>query len=949
MDSESTKNDAPNISPTSDQGPSECNVDTSVENTESSKSNIDTSIKNSDSSENNVTASADNPETTDNVIVENPQESESDKTSTVEDVPDNQSITEKIELPNEIQCSSDDNNQNDTEASEVDVTKQQSETEISNLEMIDPQGEIVSSIDPDVSTSEQHATETPPVTTEDHTVTIVSESNEPIVSPNPVPETNESSLDISVKSTNLNLENISDSGVLELNNLLSDTDELSIRKSSSLENEDNEIFNANEVEPALVCESATDIPTEENVNRESPEKEVIDSTGNEESRLCLKSPEKEQTKSTENNESVSCSKSPEEEELDSMKIDESKSSLGENSEVPSNCSEVGEKSTICSNEMNTPVFDEQASTSQNEPVDAMEVDKDNVMEIDGENSHSKQTVDNTEVEALSDCTSTESITPDVQLPITNNADQEQAQRFDDKDKIENDLIEKNASIEISSGQENISKSTDLMEDKSDVSETPVSKELQTNANDCQKLTSSDIDKPPSPTCQVSENISQNDTISTNLEEISPDLKKDVDNEKIIDAEVPIKNELGNAENLKDNSAISNDTGVKDHNAKETNDTEGSKNRDMIEPMVVDETELSSKESTESESVDSKDKDSIEESAKANTSENIVSENSFDVVATEEALSKKNKGKDDENVIEKNIEKSGENKDGDLINPPDNSEKINVENLSNTNKNDDSNFSLAIDNLNSVLQKSELESKVTFNENSKNSATDLTEEEDMHRRSKSKESNIDVSTKIDDTVIYEKFDCKPLTVRADINIEELQKLKSVPEILGETLVAKPQEKEQLKKSNDGDEQKKNNTEPAKTTRSTAKTQDSASESRTTRPKKIVGPKRAKEKQDASNNIKDKEEVSKKEELLKKTKEKSKNEFQKKSTEKAVEKPVEGDKPKIKCKKMDIQETKKDVREPSKRLIIKTQSSINESVQPEKKSTPLVQAGNFKIVH
>uniref|UniRef100_A0A8D8Y4C8 Zinc finger MYM-type protein 3 n=1 Tax=Cacopsylla melanoneura TaxID=428564 RepID=A0A8D8Y4C8_9HEMI len=106
------------------------------------------------------------------------------------------------------------------------------------------------------------------------------------------------------------------------------------------------------------------------------------------------------------------------------------------------------------------------------------------------------------------------------------------------------------------------------------------------------------------------------------------------------------------------------------------------------------------------------------------------------------------------------------------------------------------------------------------------------------------------------------------------------------------------------------------------------------------------KKMKEKEDLTKKMKEKEELTKKakekEDLAKKAKEKGKEDAQKKIKEKVVEKPVEEDKPKIKCKKMDIQETKKDVREPSKRLIIKSQSSINESVQSNKKSTPFPQA-------
>ncbi|KAL1455435.1 hypothetical protein WDU94_009526 [Cyamophila willieti] len=520
---------------------------------------------------------------------------------------------------------------------------------------------------------------------------------------------------------------------------------------------------------------------------------------------------------------------------------------------------------------------------------------------------------------------------------------------------------------------------------------PVQQDIESGVDDPAPSLPTDQSKnPPDPTEQDKDpdsvvhtnkdsNIESEDC-SQNINGAKTEVESDLDTKEI-------------PETLEGNVARSSEGDEKAQEAMEIEDTvensedQGTSSKGISEPMEVDDDlsgeglESASEILTKSENETSKVSDIAESSIKADEHDAASDKKSPDVPVTEEDKSEpivpKETGKNDANVLETNIQMSGH----DLLEKDPKTVKVVLDIVDNNeiqklaNKTEDKIKELSVEVEKNTAASSLTNEGETCSENiiiESNNEISPENEKVPKSSSKSLDTNEDdkkVGQKIDDTMIYEKFECKPLTIRADINMEELQKLKSAPKILGESIVTEEETQEQIKED-----------EPVKITeveRPRKTKPRPASERLKTKPKitkeevkkikeKDEPPKKTKDKEELTKKTKDKEELNKKpkdkedlvkktkekedlvkktkdkEDLAKKTKEKGKEDAQKKIKEKVVEKPVEEDKPKIKCKKMDIQETKKDVREPSKRLIIKSQSSINESVQSNKKSTPLPQA-------
>ncbi|KAI5726552.1 hypothetical protein M8J76_004668 [Diaphorina citri] len=793
---------------------------------------------------------------------------------------------------------------------------------------INPPADIISP-----STNENDTSETD--NNADDGIKTVLETNKDNILPNESIDTNPSTETPEEKpseSISSNTEDKLDSCTIESDKTQNDTDETNSNELGSTKPEDSEVsenVTADESNISPDVPSCKDLSSE-NVNNSLPENE--DST-NMETHIPPSHLEINSTDPKDAGESVGETKPsyPDSKEL-SAQVEPTESDITD--KTVEHCDTTDVESSIALSEQSTP--DEQtlveASSDQTEPSDIQISTEDN----------------------------------------TDNHQQESSTEISAKEKNIDGMIEKSALVKNTSAlveekeEESINRPTDIVDSEktnhvisseandlpdtsSDSIEKVTSKSIENENLSQEEIENSVADKPSCPVSEETEKTTEESTPSSSLPDsrISSELTEQSDpnadnNTSLETDEVNVNGgesltkggleDEQSTETLKNDAASPNATSEKDEAMEVVDSVEIGKE----EPMDVDTNDdvvSDSNNTTTSEEINSKD---MEPSTEADTSDKTAAsdEKPPDAALAEEdkneATLQIEKGKDDENIIDQNIEIAGDNK----LKKDEHVKDVekNSENASGKNKDSESSVEVEKDDSKSS-SKEDVEDSNVISKESKEKSTEKLPDNNVPHTSTETTENKKGSKKIDDTIIYEKFECKPLIIRADINMEEVQKLKSAPLILGDSIVVKSvaslnktEEEEKQKKSSEDEHPKKaNEIELPRKTKSKAVERSSDRTKTRAKPTKEDVPKKTKEKE-VPTTIKEKEKV--------------------------VEKPEEEDKPKIKCKKMDsIQETKKDTREPSKRLIIKSQSSINESVMTSKSAPtppPSADAGDIEIM-
>ncbi|XP_026683191.1 dentin sialophosphoprotein-like [Diaphorina citri] len=839
---------------------------------------------------------------------------------------------------------------------------------------INPPADIISP-----STNENDTSETD-INADDGIKTVL-ETNKDNILPNESIDTNPSTETPEEKpseSISSNTEDKLDSCTIESDKTQNDTDETNSNELGSTKPEDSEVpENVTAVESNI----SPDVPSckdlsSENVNNSLPENE--DST-NMETHIPPSHLEINSTDPKDAGESVGETKPsyPDSKEL-SAQVEPTESDITD--KTVEHCDTTDVESSIALSEQSTP--DEQtlveASSDQTEPSDIQISTEDNTdnhqQESSTEISAKEKNIDDgmTEKSALVKNTSA----------LVEEKEEESINR-------PTDIVDSEKTNHVISSEAN-----DLPDTSSDSIEKVTSKSIENENLSQEEIENSVADKPSCPVSVETEKTTEESTPSFSLSDsrISSELTEQSDpnadnNTSLETDEVNVNGgesltkggleDEQSTETLKNDAASPNATSEKDEAMEVVDSVEISKE----EPMDVDTNDdvvSDSNNTTTSEEINSKD---MEPSTEADTSDKTAAsdEKPPDAALAEEdkneATLQIEKGKDDENIIDQNIEiagdgwnlklgyrfgygESGEDKNeatlqiekgkddeniidqnieiagDDELKKDEHAKDVekNSENASGKNKDSESSVEVEKDDSKSS-SKEDVEDSNVISKESKEKSTEKLPDNNVPHTSTETTENKKGSKKIDDTIIYEKFECKPLIIRADINMEEVQKLKSAPLILGDSIVVKSvaslnktEEEEKQKKSSEDEHPKKaNEIELPRKTKSKAVERSSDRTKTRAKPTKEDVPKKTKEKE-VPTTIKEKEKV--------------------------VEKPEEEDKPKIKCKKMDsIQETKKDTREPSKRLIIKSQSSINESVMTSKSAPtppPSADAGDIEIM-